>query len=178
MRHLLLLITALSLLTIGCQGEVGPVGPQGPQGPAGEDGTDGAANIQTYERSWDTADIFWQTSGYGEVAFPIEQLTSTIVDEGVVLAYYGGNGAWIALPFTSAQDYNGDGEDETMEFTYGYKEGSFSVVFHYFGPSTTPQDFYPTGTVKIVFIPPSEVSAKMKGQTNIPYSEIEDLLNN
>lgn len=179
MKYLLLIIiTACSMLFISCEAPPGPMGPQGPQGEqgiAGEDGTDGAANIQTYRASWETSDIFWDMTGYGEVAFSLEALTSTIVNEGVVLAYYGDEGSWVALPWTFRSDFNGDGTTDTMEFSYAYEEGTFYVIFFYDG-GDVPQDYFPTGTVKIVLIPPSETAAKMKGRESIPYSEIEHLL--
>ena len=42
MRPLTVVLTALLILAVGCEGPVGPVGPQGPQGLPGADGTDGA----------------------------------------------------------------------------------------------------------------------------------------
>ena len=74
-----ILLAAVSILAVAC-------GTEGPQGPAGTNGTDGNANVMYSD--WFTSGT-WTGGGttYGYFDKAASQITQTVLDNGVVLAY-------------------------------------------------------------------------------------------
>jgi len=103
MKLSLLLTGTLALVLAGCvkegpqgpDGPQGPAGPAGPTGPAGEDGTGGSGlDFAVFETTVLTTD--WQGS---YVEFPVDIVTETIMNEGVVLVYAQDDfGYWNHIP--------------------------------------------------------------------------------
>ncbi|HEX4876323.1 MAG TPA: hypothetical protein VFV31_06595 [Chitinophagaceae bacterium] len=90
----------------GSTGATGPAGPQGPQGPTGPQGPAGTANV--IYSSWANPGAFRDTTLSGDpfttAHVTATSITSTIINQGVVLAYvkntFGSNDGPFQLPYT------------------------------------------------------------------------------
>ncbi len=94
-------LSVLVICAIGCNpedgedGAMGPAGQQGIQGEAGEDGQNGNANVVSVL-------LEDQTIENGDNIYELPELTQSIFDTGVVLAYVTvtGNNYWETLPLS------------------------------------------------------------------------------
>jgi hypothetical protein len=108
-KSLLLIVVVSSLFIAGCKKE----GPQGPEGPAGQDAT-------VYYSEWFSPAAWSGSSGDWYFSASAPDLTSDIVENGVVLAY-----AWLAGDL-----YNGT----TMRPLPAYAVGAnWSFLIHEYG---------------------------------------------
>ncbi len=89
--------------TTGPQGPAGPAGatgstgPQGPAGPAGQNGQDAAVNSYVFTNKGVVL--------VGNTRFNLPAITQSIVNSGIVLAYFRNTGtttSWNALPYAEA----------------------------------------------------------------------------
>lgn len=109
-----LLISGVTLLT-NCSKEEGPAGPTGPAG------KDGNANVRS-------STIFisgseWTTStGEAFVTKQVAEITSEIVDNGVVMVYMKTDNAWEALPSTYTSFLG-----EVFTFGYSIEPGKLNL---------------------------------------------------
>ena len=102
----ILVMFTLALLMSACT--INEAGPMGPEGPPGEPGN---ANLETvyFSFTYGEADIY---GDYSEAYVYMPEITPSIVDEGIVLAYHEKEpGLFQALPYT---------ESYTSGFHYGY----------------------------------------------------------
>lgn len=105
----LVLISSLAFTFCRRDPEVGPTGPRGPRGPAGEDGSGAiVSNVYTVNESdWEYDD----PSYFADIAIP--DLTSDIVNNGIVLAYLKvDDNTFSQLPLTF---YESDEYSSTLE---------------------------------------------------------------
>jgi hypothetical protein len=117
------LISRLSLLALLPFLMTSCVGPRGPQGPPGQDGRDGNANV--FSINYEVLIEDWYdvgTPGTDEfflaVDLDVPEITSDIVENGVVLVYYRAdlNSPWLFLPYTFIS--HKDGYVEKLDFIY------------------------------------------------------------
>ena len=145
----------------GAPGPTGPTGPQGPQGPTGPQGPAGTANV-TYS-SWITAStLTWNdstTTNFGVISRANRasaSITSAVVDNGVVIAYYRESSAAgpTQLPYifgntASLQEYSSIIKPGTITF--------FAANL----TTSTATGVVPTGDFRYVIIPGSIAGGRM-----------------
>ena len=105
MKNILLMFLVSGSLAITSCGRDGDPGAQGPAGPKGN------ANVKnwflsTISTDWQTFGTPGNTNHSKYVTFSIPELTSTYVDNGMVLVYLNQNGFYTPLPITAPTGTN------------------------------------------------------------------------
>jgi len=144
MKHLL---PILAIALAACQG---PVGPAGAPGTDGIDGRDGAANVQTITFTVPGTG-FLQTVGLETLEYAVPQITRTIAQDGMVIAYSNLGSPnpddWYALPLVMPMNGN------AINLTYAYSTGA--VYLHVMAESGSGwSKMFAGHTIKLVLIPP------------------------
>lgn len=97
----LLIILAAFLIT-GCQ--KGDKGDTGDTGPAGPSGPKGSANVSSTNYTVATGTWGGVNTGFVFKDITINEITQSILDNGVVMVYEGGPSQWNALPHSNQND--------------------------------------------------------------------------
>lgn len=161
MKRLLLFVLAATMMVFlsqcskeGPQGPAGAQGTAGPKGDKGDKGDVGAANVMS--KTFQAADISWSSTtifgtNYKVATLNIPQLTSSIVDNGIVMVY----GAflfgepWTALPVSIFES------GVTRYFFFSVKTGS--VVLRY-SQSNNVSPGSPSVAFKVVIVPGNNIA--------------------
>ena len=146
-------ITLLSFLLISCEELTGP---------PGEDGKDGVANIIVKEiifSKWDIA----STSSSADLIAEVPEITSNVVDSGLVTVSWFFGDMWVSVPITLALDLDDENVnvDVVVNVMYGYAIGEINIAIvsssdeggSEFMDEITEELFL--GPYKVTIIPPS-----------------------
>lgn len=166
-----LLSTLLLVTLVGCEGPTGPQGPPGPEGPRGEQGPRGpagAANVNATTVTLSAENFVVSEVSTGTLlsqTFTFSELTTTVVEDGVVLAYRRPpqTQVWESLPVTDIYFFD-SGASVTTNERFAYTEGEFAFFVQNFASLSSEQaneqqlDFGGT-SIKVVTIPPSSNAA-------------------
>ena len=96
------ILCVLFLIFIACEGPPGPPGPQGLPGEVGAKGEAGNANVRSFLYEVESSNYVqnFSTPQWWEVRLLNSAITSSVVDDGMVVVYLKRNDGWRALPFT------------------------------------------------------------------------------
>lgn len=145
----------LSILFVGSCSKEGPVGPQGPQGQQGNQGIQGpqgSTNIVVKNVTFYSSDF----SAYGTAGQPqyrysatksVSEITQSVFDNGMVIAYYKSGTSWFSLPQTIYES----GYSYTL--TYAHWVGGLTVQRYDSDLNSLAPSF--TLNLKVVIVPPS-----------------------
>lgn len=122
LRMISSVFAALVLVVLGgC--DQGPVGPPGPPGPPG----DPAVFSFTVDFLLEDATI---NGSVASVQYDAPEITPSVVQDGVVMAYFREQGTWTALPYTyGVESPDLPAVDNTVTLGYAY-ETDFLEVFY------------------------------------------------
>ena len=131
-----LLVTAVILSVVGCEGEEGPTGPAGNANVV-------TGTISPTNEEWLWNSIYWfgiaEGMGMGYftryVDIPVDEITPEIISTGVVLVFfeaYPGSGSWTPLPMQFVEG----GGSYIINIVYEVMEGMIRLHF-FFMPNTS-----------------------------------------
>ena len=158
-----ILLLALFLALVSCDGPTGPAGPQGPQGGQGIQGGPGApgepgaqgpaglpgnANVQVFTITLSAGGFTPAGSSLETASFAAPLITQAVLDAGAVLAYTdlgSGIDTWVALPLTFPS---------LVTLTYVYTLGGFSVIVLRPAGSLPIAAAFDGYRIRVVVIPP------------------------
>lgn len=140
MKKNLLLLLPITLFLFSCEteGPIGPAGPAGKDGTNGIDGTDGNdGNANVVSKNYTVSPNDWIEHGvlgidqYYDVKIDIPEITSEIIEKGVVLVYLNVSGTYYPLPITSPNGVDiGDEQYQWLSLIdYVFKVGSVTIMY-------------------------------------------------
>lgn len=127
----ILLLIAVVLMAMGCEGEEGPTGPMG-----NANVVTGTISPTSAEWLWNSIYWFATTTGSGTgylsryVDIPVEEITPEIISTGVVLVFfeaYPGSENWTPLPFQFVEG----GGNYIFNLVYEVREGLIRLHFFF-----------------------------------------------
>lgn len=156
----------------GPQGERGPAGPQGeqgPRGPQGEQGPPGTANV--IYSDWETLrhpvrDTIIDGSYLKVTEIVAPKLTSTILNDGLVMVYWRFNNTIYALPYTSRSG----GVENTMDFRLRTQKIFITRFTH---DNSGNADINPSYEFRYVLIPGGVEAAARAGVNLNDYGQVK-----
>jgi hypothetical protein len=153
-----LAIMLVSVLCVQCtkEGPVGPagaIGPQGPQGVTGAKGETGNANVITKLITVNPTDWVSANSS-GSKSYqaykPLAELTASVNDAGLVVAYMSFYDKWCAMPYIATVPLTTS--VYTVTFNFRYKTGEMTFVRN--DSDNIPIAPVSAITFKVVIVPP------------------------
>jgi hypothetical protein len=129
----------LAVLVAGCEGPVGPPGPPGQE-----------VAVQSFIVDFRMEDAVVD-GVVASVQYDAPEITSRVVQSGIVMAYFREQGTWTALPYTyGVESAELPAVDYTVTLGYAFEAGFLEVFYE--ASTDIVIDDLPDQTIKVVVI--------------------------
>ncbi|MDD4191904.1 MAG: hypothetical protein PHI28_11270 [Mangrovibacterium sp.] len=151
-----LFLLLMSGLLFACEGPAGPMGPPGEQGEPGEPGEGSNWTVLDFnikKNDWQRSGGENELGSYFFVNYDVPQLTTTVYNDGIVMAYIEFEGSFqTPLPYTRYYGEQDEGQEYLWSEILDYEYTTGGITFY-----STPSDFatgiVPDGAViRVAFI--------------------------